>query len=301
MAKRNVILITGATGAQGGSVAAHLLKGGTFAVRALTRNPQSDRARGLAREGAEVVAGDLADRASVERALAGCHGCFGVTNFWEHFGKEAEHGRNLVEAVAASGVRHFVFSTLPAVKKITGGELDVPHFDIKGELEEHARVRELPATFVHIAFYYENFLTFFPPQKQEDGSYSFGFPQGDTPLAMVSVEDVGGIVAPVFTRREEFLGRTIGIVGDDRPCAEYASDMSRVLGKTIRYQHIPREVFAGFGFPGADDLANMFEFNRTRIPNRNADLEESRKLYAQIRTFYTWLEQNRARFENVLI
>ena len=138
------ILVTGATGAQGGSVARHLLERGRFAVRALTRNPGSEAANALRDAGAEVVQGDLNDPASLRAALAGCYGCFGVTNFWEHFGGEEEQGRNLIDAVAASDIQHFVFSSLPHVSKPTGGELDVPHFDIKARVEDYAREKDLP-------------------------------------------------------------------------------------------------------------------------------------------------------------
>jgi uncharacterized protein YbjT (DUF2867 family) len=298
--ERPRILVTGATGAQGGGVARELLARGRFAVRAITRNPDSDRARQLAAAGVEVLHGDLADPSTLGPALAGCYGVFGVTSFWEHFEGEYEHGKNLVEAVAAAGTQHFVFSTLPHIKAITGGLLDVPHFDIKGRLEEMTVALGIPATFVHVAFYYENFIHFLPPRRQEDGSFAFGFPQGDTRLAAVSVEDVGGIVATLFERREEFLGRTVGVVGDDRPPAEYAADMSRLLGRDVRYAHVPREVFAALPFRGADDLANMFEYNRTRLPNRVRDLAESRELNpGGMQTFEDWLARQRDAFEPV--
>ena len=178
MSNKETILVTGATGAQGGSVARHLLGRGGYTVRCLTRNPDSEKAGALQQAGAEIVRGDLDDPASLRSALDGCQAVFGVTNFWEHFNKEYEQGRNLMDVVAATNsVEHFVFSTLPNAKKISGGELDVPHADIKARLEEEARERGLPATFVHVAFYYENFLSYFPPQKQEDGTFALGFPQ----------------------------------------------------------------------------------------------------------------------------
>jgi uncharacterized protein YbjT (DUF2867 family) len=243
------------------------------------------------------VRGDLSDPGSLTSALEGCYGCFGVTNFWEHFGGELEQGRNLVDAVAASAVRHFIFSTLPNVKKLTRGEVELPHFDIKGELEEYTRERGVPTTFVHVAFYYENFLSFFPPRRQEDGNFGFGFPQGDTPLAMVSVDDVGGMVGAIFERPEEFSGKTVGFVGEDRPVAEYAEEMSGVLGRKIVYSHIPREVFASFGFPGAEELANMFDYNRRYIPSRRDDREATKRLYPQVQSFRDWLNREAQRFE----
>jgi uncharacterized protein YbjT (DUF2867 family) len=288
------ILVTGATGAQGGSVASHLLANGKFKVRCFTRKPDSEKAEALRKLGAEVVAGDLGNVESLHAAMNGCYGVFGVTNFWEHFSGEREQGRNLINAVNAARVEHFVFSTLPSVKKLSNGELEAPHFDIKAQLEEYSRELGLPATYINVAFYYENFTTFFPPQKQLDGSFSFGFPQGDTPLAMVSVEDTGGVASAIFNGSAEFIGKTIGVVGSDDPPKSYAESMSRVLGERVVYQHIPREVFAGFGFPGADDLANMFDFNRRFIPNRHADLEDSRRLYPKMQRFEAWLKAHRA-------
>jgi uncharacterized protein YbjT (DUF2867 family) len=297
---RPVILVTGATGAQGGSVARHLLRRGRFAVRALTRSPRSEAAEALRQLGAEVVRGDLADPASLGRVMSGCYGVYGVTNFWEHFEGEYEHGINLVDAAADAGIGHLVFSALPSVHHLTNGELDVPHFELKARVEAYARSLGLPATFVHLAYYFDNFLAWFAPQPQDDGTWVFGFPQGDTRLAGIAAEDVGGAVAPIFERRDEFLGKAIYLVGDDLPPAEYAEIMSRVSGKSVRYEHVPREVFAAYGFPGAADVADMFEFYRTRVPERRADLVRTRELYPEVQDFATWLERNRKRFKVAL-
>ncbi|MBI4873557.1 MAG: NmrA/HSCARG family protein [Acidobacteria bacterium] len=296
MANKRTILVSGATGAQGGGVARHLLKSGKFDVRALTRNPNSDRAQALRAAGAQLAQGNLEDAASLRTAINGCHGVFGVTNFWEHFDREFQHGKNLIDAVAASPVEHFVFSSLPHAREISQGALAVPHFDLKARLEEYARRVKPGSTFVHVAFYYENFLTFFPPKDQGDGTFAFGFPQGDTPLAAVGVEDVGGVVAAIFDRPGEFRDNVIGVVGDDQPPAAYAGMLSRALGQKVVYNRIPREVFASFGFPGAEDLANMFEFNRLHIPNRAADLALSRRLFPGMRTFEAWLQTNKDKF-----
>src|SRR5690349_2203803 len=192
------ILVAGATGAQGGSVAHHLLRAGSYQVRCLTRHPDSPAAKELARLGAEVVEGELANPASLRAALRDCDGAFGVTNYWEHGEREYNHGRNFVDALRATGIQHAVISTLPHVKLVSGGRLSVPHFDTKGRIEEYARAENLPATYVHVAFYYENFLNYFPPRRQPNGTYVFGFPQGSTPLAAVTAEDVGGVVAAIF-------------------------------------------------------------------------------------------------------
>jgi uncharacterized protein YbjT (DUF2867 family) len=296
MTNQKVILVTGATGAQGGSVARHLLKGGEFRVRALTRNPESAKAAALRQAGAEVVKGDLGDFRSVRAAVEGCDGVFGVTNYWEHFDQEYQHGKNLVDAVKGAEVEHFVFSGLPHVKALTSGALEVPHFDRKGEIEEYARQVRPGSTFVHVAFYYDNFLASFPLKDQGNGTYGFGFPQGDTPLAGVAVDDIGGVVAAIFARPLQFRDKTVGIVGDDLPPAKLAEIMTRVLGKKVVYSYVPREVFASYRFPGADDLANMFEFNRLYIRSRKTDLAESRSLYPAIQSFETWLQAHKGEF-----
>jgi uncharacterized protein YbjT (DUF2867 family) len=300
MAGPKTILVVGATGAQGGSVARHLLAAGRHRVKALTRKPESQEARALRSLGAQVARGELADRKSLTAAVAGCDAVFGVTDYWEHFEREYEQGKNLADAVAAARTPFFVLSTLPSVRRVADGELKVPHFETKARIEEYSRGLGLPAAYAHVAFYYENFLTYFAPKPRGDGSFTFGFPQGDTRLAMVAAEDMGGVIAPMFERPADFIGQTIGIVGDDLPVRNCAETMSRVLGKRIIYQHISRETFAGLDFPGADDLADMFDFNRRFVPNRRADLERSRTLYPGLRRFELWLIANRDRFESVL-
>ncbi len=294
------ILVTGATGAQGGGVASHLLSSGRYAVRCLTRKPQSERAAALRGAGAEIVQGDLEDAASLRAAMKGCYGVFGLTNYWEHFEREYPQGKNLVDAVAAAGVEHFILSTLPHANALSHGELDVPHVDTKARLEVYSRSLGLPATYVHVAFYYENFLSYFPPRRIEDGSFVFGFPQGDTPLAAVAVEDAGGVVTALFDGGAEYKGRVVSIAGDEQPCQEYAATMSRATGQRIVYRHVPRETFAALGFPGAEDLANMFDFFRRFVPSRRAEIELCRTLYPGMRTFETWLVENRERFRRVL-
>lgn len=297
---RPTILVTGATGAQGGSVARALLNTKRYTVRCLTRNANSEKALALRKAGAELVEGDLGDKDSLLAAMVGCYGVFGLTNFWEHFDKEFSHGRNLIDAVRESSVSHFVYSGLPSYLELSSGQLAVPHCDIKATLENYTRSLNLPASFVHIAFYYENFLSFFPPQKRADGYYYFGFPQGDTRLAMASVEDIGPIVAQVFACPEIYLHRTVGVVGEDRTCKEYAAIMSQVLGVTVRYNHIQRDVYSALGFPGAEELANMFEVQRLYIPRRSQHLMESYFMNPKMQNFESWLLNNRSQFLHLL-
>jgi uncharacterized protein YbjT (DUF2867 family) len=286
------ILVFGATGAQGGSVARNLLSRGKFNVRVITRKPDSDSANALRALGAEVVKGDLDDPASLTAALDGVYGVFGVTNFWEHFDKEEVQGRNLVNAVAQANVKHFIFSTLPSIVKETNGALKSPHFDLKAEHEALARTLGIPSTFVHVPFYFENFLAFFPPRPAGDGTYQFGFPQGDTPLAAISVEDVGKLIAPMFEQPETYIGQTVKLAGDEIPPQQYADAMSRATGKEVKYAYVPRETFAAFGFPGAEDLADMFEYYRLHIPSRANDLNVCRAIAPDVQNFETWMSRN---------
>ncbi|MBS1564241.1 MAG: NmrA/HSCARG family protein, partial [Bacteroidetes bacterium] len=233
---------------------------------------------------------------SIEKAVAGCYGVFGVTNFWEHFTKEFDHGLTLIDAVKRAGVQHFVFSTLPDYNKLSGFQIEVPHCDLKAELERYTVLQGIPSTFVHIAFYYENFVHFFPPQLGEDGQFHFGFPQGDTPLAMASVDDMGPIVAAVFGKPSSYIGRTVGVVGEDDTCTAYAATMTRVLGKPIHYTYIPKEIYATFNFPGAGELANMFEVQRLHIRGRRQHLQESYCMHPGMQSFETWLLRNKQQF-----
>lgn len=294
------ILVTGATGAQGGSVARHLLKSGRFHVKALTRNPDSENAKKLKGLGAEVVKGNMDDTSSLESAMQGCYGVFGVTNFWEHFNGEFQHGKNIINAVWKSGVPHFVMSTLPGYDKLSGGTIKVPHFDLKYSLQEYASAEKPDSIFFHPAYYYENFLSFFVPQKEDDGSYSFGFPQGDSKLAGYSVEDTGGVISEIFTAPEKYHGKVIPGVGDDLTGDEYASIMTSVLGKEIKYHHIPNEVYSKLGFPGAEEMGNMFEVQRIYIPERSQDLQFSRSIYPGMHSFEQWLQAHREKFLNIL-
>lgn len=289
---RKTILVFGATGAQGGSVARNLLERGKFNVRAFTRKTSSPAAQALRERGAEIVQGDLDDPSSISAALAGCYGVFGVTNFWEHFAKEAEQGRTMIKAIAGAKVHHLVYSSLPPIEKATGGKLRSPHFDIKAEHESYARQLGIPSTFIHVPFYYENFLSFFPPRPAGDGTFQFGFPLGDTPLAAMSVDDVGSIVAAIFEKPETYIGKVLSLAGDELPASAYAAAMSRATGKKIRYAHVPRETFAALGFPGAEDLADMFEFYRVHIPSRARDLETCRAMAPGIADFQTWMGRN---------
>ncbi len=295
-----IILVTGATGAQGGSVARALLAQNKFAVRAITRNALSDKAISLKNAGAEIVTGDMDDIESLLHAMKDCYGVLGVTSFWEHFSKELEQGKNLIDAVQKSGIKHFVLHTLPDYNKLSNSKYPTPHCDIKAALQQYCEFLHLPATFLQVAFYYENFFSFFPFQKDDKGNFHFGFPQGDTKLSMTSVEDVGGVVTAIFNNPTEYIGKTVGVVGADDTCIEYAAILSRTLHQNIQYNYIPRDNYAALGFPGAEELANMFEVQRLYILQRQNDLALTYQLNPATQSFENWVSKNKQQFEAMM-
>ncbi len=291
-----IILVTGATGARGGTVARALLKDKRYHVRILTRDTRSKMAQLFQRAGAELVSGDYNDRESLVMAMEGAYGVFAAPQLKEEAGAILRQGKNLVDAVRLAGIRHFVLHTSPDLKKLGKGNYPVPRYDMLALLEEYAKQSKLPATFLHIAFAYENFLDSFPLQKDNNGDYYFGFPQGDTPLAMASLEDMGKIVSSVFNEPETYTGRVVGVVGDADTCDNYAAILSRVLNRNIYYSYIPRNVYAAYDTSGAEELANMFEVQRLYVPGSKKDLEESYRINPAMQSFEEWVSRNRARF-----
>lgn len=295
-----VILVAGATGPQGGSVARHLLARGHVAVRALVRNTRTPAARALASAGATLVVGDLGDAHSVRRAMDGVWGLFGVTDWWEHFDAEYRHGVHLVEAARDMRVPHVVLSTHQGVQGPSDYALRARHCDSKADIEAYARAQQLPATFVHVAFGYEELFSLVPPTRDADGHTTFRFPLGDAELPVVALDDVGGVVATIFEQYEPFLGRTVPIVGDVQPMREIAAMVSSLLRMPVAYEHESRERFARRELLGASDLADMFHYLRTRATDAQSALEGSRLLYPGIRDFPGWLAQQASVVRTVL-
>jgi uncharacterized protein YbjT (DUF2867 family) len=306
MADTKIIAVTGATGAQGGGLVRAILADpdGGFSVRAITRDPASEKARALARAGAEVVAADVDDQASLERAFAGTHGVFCVTFFWAHFSADreiAEAGK-MAAAAKKAGVAHAIWSTLEDTRKwvplsdsrmpTLQGKYKVPHFDGKGEADQAFRDAGVPTTFLLTSFYWDNFIYFGAgPQPGPDGTLALTFPMGNKPLSGIAAEDIGKCAYGIFKRGPEFIGRTVGIAGEHLTGAELAAKMSAAVGLPIRYNDVPPDVYRSFGFPGADDLGNMFQFKRdfNEYFCGARRVEFSRSLNHELLTFDAWL------------
>jgi len=311
MAKK-IIAIVGATGAQGGGLARAILAdpNGGFAVRALTRKPDSDKARELANKGAEVVAADLDDVASLREAFRGAHGAFCVTNFWEHFSPEKEmtQATNQAQACKAAGIKHAIWSTLEDTRRkvpLTDERMPtlkehykVPHFDAKGASDNAFRAAGVPTTFLLTSFYWENLIYFgMGPKPGPDGKLSFVLPMGDKKLPGISAEDIGKCAYGIFKQGEVFIGKTVGIAGEHLTGAQMAEAIGRALGRPVVLNAPTPEAYRSFGFPGADDLGNMFQYKRDFESDYCGarDLKQSRSLNPEIKTFARWLEANRGR------
>jgi uncharacterized protein YbjT (DUF2867 family) len=312
MADTKVIAVVGATGAQGGGLARAILadKGGGFAVRALTRNPASEPARALAALGAEVVRADVDDPASLVEAFRGAHGAFCVTFFWAHPPPEKAivEARAMARAAKEAGIRHAIWSTLEDTRRwvplsdarmpTLQGKYKVPHFDGKGESDRFFEEAGVPTTHLLTSFYWDNFVLFgMGPKRGPDGKLALTLPLGDAKLPGIAAEDIGGCAYGIFRRGAELTGKRIGIAGEHLSGNEMAAAMSRALGEEIRFQDVPPEVYRGFGFPGADDLGNMFQFKREFERDFRAarDVAASRALNPSLQSFDEWLARNAKR------
>ncbi|XP_044513114.1 nmrA-like family domain-containing protein 1 isoform X4 [Gracilinanus agilis] len=305
MADKKLVVVFGATGAQGGSVAKTLLEDGTFRVRVVTRNPQQKAAKHLKHQGAEVVQGDQNDEKSLEPALAGAYAAFIVTNYWENLDQEQEikqtwsllQGKLLADLSKRLGLSYVVYSGLENVKKLTGGQLIVRHFDGKGEVEEYFRALDVPMISVRLPCYFENLLTYFLPQKAPDGNgYLLSLPMGDVPMDGMAVADLGPVVLSLLKSPEGYVGRNIGLSTCKHTATEYASLLSKYTGKTVHDAKTSPEDYEKLGFPGAQELANMFRFY-TMNPDR--DVELTFKLNPKARTLEQWLEENKKAFADL--
>jgi uncharacterized protein YbjT (DUF2867 family) len=312
MAETKVIAVVGATGAQGGGLARAILadKGGGFAVRALTRDPSSEPARALARLGAEVVRADVDDPASLVEAFRGAHGAFCVTFFWAHLSpeKEIEEARAMAQAAREAGIRHAIWSTLEDTRRwvplsdprmpTLQGKYKVPHLDGKGEADRFFEEAGVPTTYLLTSFYWDNFIFFgMGPKRGPDGKLALTLPLGSAKLPGIAAEDIGRCAYGIFRRGAELTGKRLGIAGEHLSGSEMAAAMSRALGEEVRYQEVPPEVYRGFGFTGADDLGNMFQFKRDFEKDFRAarDVDASRALNPSLQSFDDWLARNAKR------
>ncbi|MEO5589167.1 MAG: NmrA/HSCARG family protein [Gemmatimonadaceae bacterium] len=309
MSGRKIIAIAGATGAQGGGLARAILGDpeSEFSVRALTRDPSSDKARALADAGAEVVKADLHDVESVKRAFAGAYGAYCVTFFWAHFSPDTEfaEAKSMAGAAEHAGLKHVIWSTLEDTRKslplddprtpVLLERYTVPHFDVKAEADELFRASGVPTTFAMASFYWENFIAFGQgPRAGDDGSLVLSMPMGDAKLAGIASEDIGKCAYGIFKRGTELAGRTIGLAGDQLTGNEMAEKFSRALGRPVKYQPMSFDAYRSLGFPGAEEMGNMYQFYAEfeAAVGGARDVGFSRELNPELQDFDAWLADN---------
>ncbi len=304
-----IIAVMGATGAQGGGLARAILgdRNGEFSVRAVTRDPQSDKAKALAAQGAEVARADLDDPASLRAAFMGAYGAFCVTNFWEHFSgkKETQQAKAMAEAAHATGIQHTIWSTFEDTRESVPldddrmptiqDEYKVAHFDAKAAANHFFTDLGVPTTFLLSSGYFENLISFgWGPQRGPDGQLIVVFPLYEVKMPMIAAEDIGKCALGILKRPGEYIGKTVGISGEHVSGVEMASALSEALGKTVTYQAVPPDVYRGFEFPGAEDVGNMFQFKHdfADLYQGNRSVEESRRLNPELLGFKEWLRHN---------
>jgi uncharacterized protein YbjT (DUF2867 family) len=304
-----IIAVIGATGVQGGGLARAILAdpGSGFSVRAITRDPNKDNAKALAAKGAEVVSANLDDFESLKKAFTGAHGVFGVTNFWEHFSAEKEkaQARNIADAAKAAGVKHVIWSTLEDTRKFMSADdkrmpilqekYRVPHFDAKAEA--NAFFSGVPSTMLITCFYWDNLYMFgLAPKKGDDGQYAWAFPMGNAKLAGIAGEDIGKCALGIFKSGDQYIGKTVGIAGEFLTIDQMGQTLARNLGLgAVKYNAVEPDVYRSWGFPGADEMGNMFQadrdFEQQMMANRSVDL--SRRLNPALQTFDQFVNKNR--------
>jgi uncharacterized protein YbjT (DUF2867 family) len=290
MSDKKIIAVVGATGAQGGGLVRAILNEANsgFVARALTRKVDSDKAKELAKLGAEVVAADLDDVESLKRAFAGAYGAFLLTNFWEHFSAEKElaQAKNMAQAAKQANLQHVIWSTLEDTRKwiplsdnrmpTLKGKYKVEHFDAKGEADQLFRDAGVPTTFLLTSFYWENLIYFGAgPKKGPDGKLALTYPMGDKKLP----------------------GKTVGIAGEHLTGAQMAAALTKALGQEVRYNDVSPDEYRKFGFPGAEDMGNMFQFKRDfeEVFCGARNLAVARALNPSMQNFEKWLAGNKSR------
>jgi uncharacterized protein YbjT (DUF2867 family) len=312
MAEKKIIAVVGATGMQGGGLVRAIMndKSSSFTARALTRDVKSEKAKELAKLGAEVVQADVDDLESLKKAFKGAYGAYCVTFFWAHFSpdKEFAEAKAMAEAAKHAGLQHVIWSTLEDTRKWVPlsdkriptlmGEYKVPHFDSKGQADHVFTDLGLPTTFLLTSFYWDNMIYFgMGPKRDPDGKWAITLPMGDKKLPGIAAEDIGKCAYGIFKKGREYIGKTVGIAGEHLTGTQMAAALTKALGQEVRYNAVTPEMYRSFGFPGAEDIGNMFQFKRdfeqAFCGARNIDV--TRYLNPALQTFETWLSKNKSR------
>jgi uncharacterized protein YbjT (DUF2867 family) len=305
-----IIAIMGATGAQGGGLARAIAAdpGGPFSARAITRHPDSDKAQALKALGVEVVAGDADDPESLDAAFAGAHGLYCVTNYWEHLNvdREGAQASAMARVAGKAGVGHVIWSTLedtrlriPLTDKrmpVLYNKYFVPHFDSKGQVDHAFENEGVPTSFLYAAFYWDNFIHFgMGPRKGDDSKYVLALPLGGAKLPGIWSGDIGRCAYGIFKRGASAVDQKFGVAGETLSGPEIAAKMGSALGRDIAFADVPFDVYRGLGFPGAEDLGNMFQYQQILGEEFYAARSSvvARELNPGLLDFDAWLSANK--------
>lgn len=277
--KDRTILITGATGHQGGAVLRHLREK-HFPVRALTRDTNSPKARALMTPGVETASADLDDRASLERVLDDVYGVYSVQPFTDKQEEEIRQGNNLVDAANRAEISHFVYSSAIGADAGTG----IPHFESKGKIEEHLRNSGLPYTIFRPVSFMDNWLG--SKDQIEAGTLTLPL-KPETRLLMVAVDDIGAFVAQAFEHSGHWNGKIYDLAGDELSMQEIAQALGRAAGREVKYVQMPWDEFEKHA---GSDLTKMYRWFEEG--NYHIDIDAVREQYPLLMTFERWLAKN---------
>jgi uncharacterized protein YbjT (DUF2867 family) len=310
MPDQKIIAVVGSTGQQGGALCEAILNDpqGSFVCRAITRNPDQDKARILAKRGVEVIKADLDDVKSLENAFAGAYGAYCMTNFWEHLSAEREkaQARNAAEAARVADLQHVIWSTLEDTRKLMSpsdtrmpmfqGKYRVPHFD--GKAEADAYFSGLPATYLVTTFYWDNIaLAGRGPQKNDAGTYVWTLPMGNARLAGIAVEDIGKTAYAIYKAGPKYIDKTVGIAGEHLTLRDMTQKLSEALGVKVEYRDMDPDRYRALGFAGAEEAGNMFQlyrdFEAEIVGARGVDA--TRAINPELQTFDQWLARNKSK------
>jgi uncharacterized protein YbjT (DUF2867 family) len=276
-----LVLVTGATGRQGGAVIRHMVPKG-WRLRALTFRAEGAAVQKLAQQGVKVVKGNMEDPASLEPAMRGAYGVYSVQDFWSvGVKREVQQGKNLADAAKKAGVQHFVYSSAGGAERNTG----IDHFESKWEVENYIRKLGLPATMIRPAGFMENYYI----DQVEIGILKGKLMdpiRGDKSYQTIANDDIGSFVALAFERPKEFIGMELEIAGSELTNLEAAQVFSRVLGKSVKFQKLPMPIVR---LALGKEFYQMFRwFNESGF---KADIPGLRRRYPEIRlhTLEEWL------------
>jgi len=294
--QKPIVVVSGITGCQGGSVARALLDDGRWRVRGLTRNADSEKANELRSQGVEIIQLDFKNNFALVEALKSCYAFFAVTNYWDPNTKdvEIEVGKGMVDAAISAGIKHFIWSSLPNVELLSEGKYKVPPFTNKAIVQGYAeqKMKEVMyTTYVAPGFYFQNFKTVLAP-KLENDVLVFTMPNTKMLHAM-DINDLGAAVLTILHNPEVFNGRFVPLFGEHIPLKEYIPPIGYFSDKSVRFVLLPWQEYSKLPIPGAAEIGEMFGwFNDFSVFGKEVDIEIMNKASPKLKSWKEWLQSS---------